>query len=168
MSITKTFRFSDLKYLMAYTGPLIAFLGISIGGYWIYSAPFYVLVIIPLLELSLTNLGYDIIEEVRDNERAHWIFDLMLYLNFLIIMLTLYLSINAVIYDDLSTIEFVGLVITTGLILSGNGINVAHELCHRENVLEKSFGKIMLIPSLFMHFYLELNFCHHLNPNKKL
>ena len=163
MSITETFRLSDLKYLMAYTGPLIAFLGISNGGYWIYSALFYLFVIIPLLELLLTKLGYDTIEEVRENERVHWIFDLMLYLNFLIIMLTLYLSINAVIYTDLSTIEFVGLVLTTGVILSSNGINVAHELCHRENVLEKSLGKVMLIPSLFMHFYLEHNFGHHLN-----
>ena len=163
MSITETFRLSDLKYLMAYTGPLIAFLGISNGGYWIYSALFYLFVIIPLLELLLTKLGYDTIEEVRENERVHWIFDLMLYLNFPIIMLTLYLSINAVIYTDLSTIEFVGLVLTTGVILSSNGINVAHELCHRENVLEKSLGKVMLIPSLFMHFYLEHNFGHHLN-----
>ena len=162
MSIRETFRLSDLKYLMAYTGSLIAFFGISNGGYWIYSTVFYVFVIIPLLELLLTKLGYDNNEEVRDNERVHWIFDLMLYLNFIIIMLTLYLSINAVIYDDLSIIEFVGLVITTGLILSGNGINVAHELCHRENILGKSFGKIMLIPSLFMHFYLEHNFGHHL------
>jgi len=47
MSITKTFRLSDLKYLMAYSGPLIAFFGIYIGGYWIYSAPFYVFVIYP-------------------------------------------------------------------------------------------------------------------------
>ena len=29
--------------------------------------------------------------------------------------------------------------------------------------LEKSLGKVMLIPSLFMHFYLEHNFGHHLN-----
>ena len=71
MSITKTFRLSDLKYLMAYSGPLIAFFGIYVGGYWIYSAPFYVFVIIPLLELSLTKLDYDIIEEVRDNELVH-------------------------------------------------------------------------------------------------
>ena len=94
MSIRETFRLSDLKYLMAYTGPLIAFFGISNGGYWIYSTVFYVFVIIPLLELLLTKLGYDNNEEVRDNERVQWIFDLMLYLNFPIIILILYLSIN--------------------------------------------------------------------------
>jgi len=164
MSITKTFRLSDLKYLMAYSGPLIAFFGIYIGGYWIYSNPFYVFVILPLLESLLTRLGYDITEEEEEEEEGlvHWIFDIMLYLNFPITLLILYLSINTIIYTDFSTIEFVGLIITTGIVLSSHGINVAHELCHRKNVLEKSLGKIMLMQSLFMHFYLEHNFGHHL------
>ena len=149
MSITKTFRLSDLKYLMAYSGPLIAFFGIYIGGYWIYSNPFYVFVILPLLESLLTRLGYDITEEEEEEEEdlVHWIFDIMLYLNFPITLLILYLSINTIIYTDFSTIEFVGLIITTGIVLSSHGINVAHELCHRENSFEKSLGKLMLLPS---------------------
>ena len=163
MSITKTFRLSDLKYLMAYSIPLTALIGISLKGMWVFITPFYIFVILPLLELVSARLGYDTIEEDKTKNLVHWIFDLMLYLNLPIILGILYYSLSTVLYTNCTTVEFIGLFLTTGIVLSSNGINVAHELCHRENSFEKSLGKLMLLPSLFMHFYIEHNFGHHLN-----
>ena len=54
-------------------------------------------------------------------------------------------------------------ILTVGLLVGTNGINVAHELCHRSKNYEKFLGKFLLIPSLYMHFYLEHIFGHHLN-----
>ncbi len=163
MSIIKTFRLSDLKYLMAYSIPLTALIGISLKGMWVFITPFYIFVMLPLLELVSTRLGYDTIEEDETKNLVHWIFDLMLYLNLPIILGILYYSLSTVLYTNCTTVEFIGLFLTTGIVLSSNGINVAHELCHRENSFEKSLGKLMLLPSLFMHFYIEHNFGHHLN-----
>ena len=53
-------------------------------------------------------------------------------------------------------------LLSLGLVIVSNGINVAHELCHRTNTPERILGKFLLIPSLYMHFYLEHNYGHHL------
>ena len=47
--------------------------------------------------------------------------------------------------------------------LGTNGINVAHELGHRKTKWERFLAKLLLMPSLYMHFYIEHNFGHHLN-----
>jgi len=47
--------------------------------------------------------------------------------------------------------------------LATNAINVAHELGHRESLFERSLSKLLLLPCLYMHFYLEHNFGHHKN-----
>ena len=163
ISANNNFRISDLKYLMAYSIPLTALVGIYLKGIWVFATPFYVFVMLPLLELISTSLGHDTIEEDENKNLVHWVFDLMLYLNLPIIIGILCYSLMTVLYTDCSSIEYVGLFLTAGIVLSSNGINVAHELCHRGNIFEKSLGKLMLLPSFFMHFYIEHNFGHHLN-----
>ena len=59
--------------------------------------------------------------------------------------------------------EIIGLTVSLGIVLSSNGINVAHELGHRKTTFEKTLSKLLLMPSLYMHFYLEHNFGHHKN-----
>ena len=43
----------DLKYLAAFSIPIIAFIGISSRGVWSFLTPIYAFVIIPILELVL-------------------------------------------------------------------------------------------------------------------
>jgi len=40
---------------------------------------------------------------------------------------------------------------------------VAHELCHRTKYFERAIGKALFLPCLYMHFYIEHNFGHHVN-----
>ena len=63
----------------------------------------------------------------------------------------------------LSTLEFAGIVSAVGIVFGVNGINVGHELGHRQASKECFIGKALLLPSLYMHFYIEHNFGHHLN-----
>ena len=46
--------------------------------------------------------------------------------------------------------------------LCGHSINVAHELGHRKNNYEQFLSKILLLSSLYMHFFIEHNRGHHL------
>ena len=118
---------------------------------------------IPVIEIFMTKFSLDKSKQTAETKnKAHWIFDLMLYLNLPLIFAIILLSLN-IIPSGLTNYEFIGLVFSVGIVISSNGINVAHELCHRTNFIEKSIGKVMLIPSLYMHFYLEHNFGHHLN-----
>lgn len=57
--------------------------------------------------------------------------------------------------------ELTGIIISTGIVLGANGINVGHELGHRFTN-ERFIAKGLLLPSLYMHFYMEHNFGHHL------
>ena len=59
--------------------------------------------------------------------------------------------------------EQLGRVLSLGILLATNGINVAHELGHRMTTPERYLAKLLLCPSLYMHFYIEHNFGHHKN-----
>ena len=50
-----------------------------------------------------------------------------------------------------------------GILLATNAINVAHELGHRGPYIERFMSKCLYMPCLYMHFYIEHNFGHHLN-----
>ena len=97
------FLFSDFKYLMAYSIPLTALIGVYFGGYWLFLTPAYIFVIIPIAELILTTLGIDELETKRPEKAIHWIFDIMLYLNIPIVFGLLFFSLNKItIYDYFS------------------------------------------------------------------
>jgi alkane 1-monooxygenase len=65
------------------------------------------------------------------------------------------------------TYEFVGAIFSIGILLGVNGINVAHELGHRQATNERFIGKALLLPSFYMHFFIEHNFGHHLHAATK-
>ena len=156
------FLFTDFKYLMAYSIPLTSLIGFYFGDYWLFTTPFYIFFIIPTIEFVLTRMGIDELETSRDEKGIHWIFDVMLYLNIPIVFGLLIYSLNIIINFEFLSLEFVGSVLSIGLVIVSNGINVAHELCHRTRTYERFLGKFLLIPSLYMHFYLEHNYGHHL------
>ena len=50
---------------MAYSIPLTALIGLYLGGYWLFTTPFYIFVIIPTVEFVLTRYGIDELETRR-------------------------------------------------------------------------------------------------------
>ncbi len=57
--------------------------------------------------------------------------------------------------------KLVGLALSIGIVLGTNGINVAHELGHFKRKHERILAKALLLPSYYMHFYIEHNFGRH-------
>lgn len=151
----------DLKYLCAYTIPLTAFLGIWLGGYFTYLTVIYAFGLIPLLELFTPSSTSNLDKETRHSKLNKRLFDWMLYINLPIIYIILFYALNIVTTTDFSLFELIGIILTTGIVLGSNGINVGHELGHRFTY-ERFIGKALLLPSLYMHFYIEHNFGHHL------
>ena len=156
------FLFSDLKYLMAYSIPLTAIFGFYMGGYWLLTTPIYIFLIIPISEYLLTFLKIDDLEKGRINKSTHLIFDFMLYINIPLVYGILIYALIFLKNKEIFSVEYIIGILAVGLVVVSNGINVAHELCHRSKKYEKFLGKLLLIPSLYMHFYLEHNFGHHL------
>ncbi|MGL4746042.1 MAG: alkane 1-monooxygenase, partial [Dermatophilaceae bacterium] len=61
---------------------------------------------------------------------------------------------------ELTLVQQVGFAMTVGVV-SGIGINAAHELGHKREDLERWASKLALAPSWYGHFYVEHNWGHH-------
>ena len=153
----------DLKYLAAFSIPLVAFLSIYFKGIWSYATPFYAFVMLPFLELIFSTDNKNLEEGEIESNLKKKIFDWLLYLNLPIVYGVLFYGLSEVVSSSLKTYEFIGLVFSVGIVLGVNGINVAHELGHRQASKERFIGKALLLPSFYMHFYIEHNFGHHLH-----
>jgi len=154
---------NDLKYLAALTIPITAAIGIIIQGPWSYFTPIYAFVVIPILEILIPQQNIKFTNEELGIKPIQRIFDWMLYLNIPIVYGLLIFNLTTITSSHLMTYEVIGLVLSMGVVLSVNGINVAHELGHRQSTNERFLGKFLLLPALYMHFYIEHNFGHHLH-----
>ena len=153
----------DLKYIFAYTIPASAYFSFISSGIWTYSTVFYAFLAIPILDILTGESKENLSEEDASYKKTKWIFDLMLYLNIPIVFGLLFIFYSNIQLNDYKTFELVGLVLSGGILLATNGINVAHELGHRTPYFERFFSKMLYMPCLYMHFYIEHNFGHHLN-----
>ncbi|WP_339916204.1 alkane 1-monooxygenase [Yeosuana marina] len=157
----------DLKYLAALTIPLVAFTGLYYKGVFSFLTPVYAFVIIPVLELIFPIDNSNVTDVESKNRLKNRLFDWLLYLNLPIVYGLLIYALMIIKQTPLETYEFVGLIISIGIVLGVNGINVAHELGHRQTTNERFLGKLLLLPSLYMHFYIEHNYGHHLHAATK-
>lgn len=153
----------DLKYLVSYSIPLAAILGLILRDYWVFFTPVFAFVLIPVLEILLPVQNENLSKVEIESKSNNSFFDLLLYLNLPLVYGIVGWFLWSTSWRDYSTMEIIGLVFTVGIVVGSNGINVAHELGHRTTQWEKTLGKILLIPALYMHFYIEHNFGHHQN-----
>ncbi len=157
----------DLKYLAAFSVPLVGVFSIILKGYWSFLTPIYAFIFLPILELIFPIDNHNLDENTVENKLKNKLFDWLLYLNLPIVYGILVFGLIEVTTNSLSAHEFIGIMVSVGIVFGVNGINVGHELGHRQNTNERFLGKILLLPSLYMHFYIEHNYGHHLNAATK-
>lgn len=156
-------QLKDLKYLMAYIVPFLTFIGLVNGGVWSFATVGFAFVIVPVLELLMPRSTGNYSDEEVSNRGANGFFDLLLYLNLPILYGALVLfGINSL-GGNYDLNEMIGLVLSMGILLGTSGINVGHELGHRDSQVEQFLAKMLLLPALYMHFYIEHNRGHHKN-----
>jgi alkane 1-monooxygenase len=153
----------DFKYLFAYTVPVSVYISFVSPGVWTFTAVFYVFLILPGLDFLLGETKDNLSDQDVAYMKKKWVFDLMLYLNFPIVFGLLYVVFSMYEVNGFTTFETIGLALSTGILLATNGINVAHELGHRSSYFERFISKLLYMPCLYMHFYIEHNFGHHLH-----
>ncbi|WP_298755497.1 alkane 1-monooxygenase [uncultured Psychroserpens sp.] len=153
----------DLKYLAAFSIPIVALISLYFKGTLVYLTPVYAFVIIPVLELIFPVDTYNLNSEEADSKLKHKLFDWLLYLNLPVVYGLVFYGAYVASFSVIETYELVGVILSVGIVLGVNGINVAHELGHRQATNERFIGKALLLPSQYMHFYIEHNFGHHLH-----
>ena len=153
----------DLKYLFAYTVPISAYLSFESYGIGTYTAVFYAFVVLPFLDVITGESSDNLSQETTLNKTTKRIFDLMLYLNVPIVFGLLFVVFTKFQANTYTLFETIGMALSAGILLATNSINVAHELGHRGPYYERFMSKLLYLPCLYMHFYIEHNFGHHLH-----
>jgi alkane 1-monooxygenase len=152
-----------MKYLLAYTIPVICIFGIYLEGFWTFAGVVFAFGILPVLELILPTDEKNYSQSETDSKLKNRLFDVLLYFNVFIVYGILFFVLQKVTSEKLSLSEIIGIILSLGVVLGSNGINVAHELGHREKLYERVLGKLLLIPSHYTHFFIEHNHGHHLH-----
>ena len=153
-------KFKFLKYFLALTVPLLAYFSFNGTGVITYAPMIEAFLLIPILELffkpNSTNLS-KAEEEMAKEDKSY---DMVLYLLVPVIFLLLWEFLISM-RETLTFSDKLGRILSMGLVCGGFGINVAHELGHRNNKFEQFLSKTLLLSSLYMHFFIEHNRGHH-------
>ena len=155
--------FRDVKYLLAYSIPLATLVALIFDGLWSYATVFFAFGLIPLLEIIIADRTTSYSDNELAERKINPFFDWMLYANLPIVFSLLVFGLWDLTVSSYAAYEWIGKMVSLGILLGTNGINVAHELGHRTTAWERNMAKILLCPSLYMHFYIEHNFGHHKN-----
>lgn len=151
----------DLKYLSAYIVPFFSWISLNNHGLMSWLAVFVIFGAIPILEYFLPQ-DEKPYSETEINQRKYSIFfDLLLYLNVIIVYFILYTLIDTITTNEFDLFTVIGWIFSAGITFGSNGINVAHELGHRRKSYEIFLAKILLLPNFYLHFYIEHNKGHH-------
>ncbi|AHH21087.1 putative alkane 1-monooxygenase [Nocardia nova SH22a] len=126
--------------------------------WWI--GPIVVLIAIPLLDWLVgedgSNPRDEDYERLSHDRYYRWCTYLFLPIQLAGLIIAAYMWGG----NDLGIVDKVGLAATLGLV-SGIGINAAHELGHRVENLERWLAKVALAQSGYGHFFVEHNKGHH-------
>lgn len=156
-------RIKALKYLSVLSLPALAYVSFVSTGWQTFLPIFYAFAFIPFLELFFrpdTKNLTDTEEEVRKND---WFYDLLVYLVVPVQIVFVWLFLESMTQPTLDTVDIIGRISAMGILCGVMGINVAHELGHRTKKHEQFMSKVLLLSSLYMHFFIEHNRGHHKN-----
>lgn len=150
-----------MKYLTVLTLPAIGFFAIHQSGWMTFLPLLYAFGFIPLVELFIKPDSSNIPTNREANYLNDFSFDIIIYFSGLIQIFFLIYFLFYGIHPADSTIAIAGKTIALGLMCGIFGINIAHELGHRKLKSEQLFAKVLLLTSLYMHFFIEHNRGHH-------
>lgn len=121
----------------------------------------YSFLFIPVLELFLRPDPANLSETEEAIVKKDPAYDLILYMVAGLQLVALYWFFQALQEPTLTRTELAGRIISMGLLCGVFGINVGHELGHRIHKADQRLAKVLLLTSLYMHFFIEHNKGHH-------
>ena len=153
-------RFKFLKYFLALTVPLLAYFSFNGTGIITYAPMIEAFLLIPILELFFKPNSNNLSNAEEEMAKEDKSYDMVLYLLVPVIYFLLWEFLISM-RETLTFSDRLGRILSMGLVCGGYGINVAHELGHRNNKFEQFLSKTLLLSSLYMHFFIEHNRGHH-------
>ncbi len=153
--------FRRFKYALVLLTPLVVGVSLSAKGGYSILAPFFLFVVLPFFELFTQGSAANLNAVEEELARKDKVYDVLLYVLLPLQYFLLVLFLYRITYLQHSTLETMGMVLSMGMACGILGINAAHELGHRSTPYEQAMSKMLLLTSLYMHFFIEHNRGHH-------
>ncbi len=154
-------RLNDFKYLFSFSIPILVYCSLVSSGWMTFLGVLYIFVVLPIIELFIPISDENTDPVIEKKRSSALFFDLLLYINLPIQILLLYLFCTSFEHQSYTIFETTGRILSMGMACGILGINVAHELGHRTTWYEKGIAQLLLLSSLYLHFFIEHNRGHH-------
>jgi alkane 1-monooxygenase len=156
-------NFKFLKYVSAFLSVVVILISITVGGPWVFFALFYAFMLIPALELFMVGSDENYTKAEEEVLKKDFKFDMLVWSIVPVQWVMMYFFLVHFSKPGVPLWEKIGLISAFGISCGVFGINVAHELGHRNTWHEQLLSKALLLTSLYMHFFIEHNRGHHKN-----
>ncbi len=153
----------SLKYLTVFLLPISVYFSFTMNGWYTYLPLILFFGFVPILEFLFKPTVNNFSKEQEQIEKENKLYTYILYLIVPVQIYFLFLYFNVILEPDLATSDLIGRIIGMGLMCGTTGINVGHELGHRNNRFDEFLGEILLLSSLNTHFLPYHNAGHHFN-----
>lgn len=152
-----------LKYFTIVILPIVVYICFTNYGWFTYLPALVFFGIVPLLEFFIKPNTTNFSKEEEKIEKENKWYTYLLYLTLPIQIVFLIFFFYAIQEPNLSNSEIFGRIFGMGIMCGVLGINVGHELGHRNNRLDEFIGELLLLSSLNTHFLPYHNGGHHYN-----
>ena len=148
-------------YIITWLLPIISILTMFQGDWSLVLIPVITFVIVPIAELLSSGVTNNYSKEETAFRRKAARFDWVIYMMVPLQVAVVTTMITLIATGHLQGWAVVGAVVSTGICCGSFGINIGHELGHRSKKYEQNLAKLMLLTTLYMHFFIEHNRGHH-------
>lgn len=152
-----------LKYFSVLIIPIIVYFSFTSKGWHTFFPAIFIFGFVPLLEFFIKPNKENFTIEEEKEEKENKIYTYLLYSTLPIQILFLWFFFDVIKSPNLTTLELSGHIFSMGIMCGIIGINVGHELGHRNNRLDQFIGEFLLLTSLNTHFLPYHNGGHHFN-----
>ncbi|TXT62613.1 MAG: Alkane 1-monooxygenase [Promethearchaeota archaeon] len=150
------------SFSIVYLVPFSVVFGYLLGGYFMLLTPFFVFVVVPLLDLVV---GYDYKNPDPSQEKQleqKKSFHILTWISMPISLGLVLWGSYVISTESFSPLEFLAFTLSVGISSGVLGINASHEMQHRvNNKLEPFLARLTLLSSLYIHWGLEHITGHH-------
>ena len=158
---------SAIPFFSSFLFPFIALVALTTESQYglvlAWTLPFVAFVLLPILDQVAPMEEHQYSKEETQTRKSEWMYSAPLYLilpvQWIVVGFLVYKT-STLGFDNLN-LEWLGLIFTVGICCGTFGINVAHELGHRNASHAQFTARGLLLSSLYLHFIIEHNRGHH-------
>ncbi|OIQ37046.1 MAG: alkane 1-monooxygenase [Bacteroidetes bacterium MedPE-SWsnd-G1] len=151
---------AKLKYLIIFIVPISAMWSFFSNDWQTFLPVIIAFIVVPTLELFLKPDHNNLDKVSREMAEKSWFYSVVLYTILPIQLIALYFFLTTW-NQEYSPVEIIGRITSMGVMCGVFGINVGHELGHRDHRFEQFIGELLLLTSLETHFLIYHNYGHH-------